>query len=603
MKNLILLLLVLTGSFRLYAQVSPDEALAVQYFQNGEYEKAAPLYEKLIAKSRNSIFYDPYFTSLLKSRNYSEAEAVARKYQKTNPDNFTYAVDIGRVLQERGEAEKASAWFDDLIRKMPANEFAIKDLAITFYRAEAYEHSVKAYVGGRKLLNDPNAFVYDLVSIYRFRKNKPMLMQEYLQLLDVNPGALTQAQNVLANILDEKADYEMLKSALLKKLQKDPQNVALTELLTWQYVQQKEFDMALRQTLALDKRLKEDGERVFELSRVLLANKAFDAAVTALNYLVAKGREGFYYIPAKVELLTTRASQLRSAKFSQPELLSLESEYKSLLEEFGKSAHTAFAIRQLANLQAFYLKKPEDAIRLLEELLELPALPPGIAGQAKLELGDIHVLGGDVWEASLLYGQVEKQFANEPYGQEGKFKNAKLAYYQGDFVWAKAQLDVLKSSTSQLISNDALNLSLTISDNLQDQNDSAALTTFAYADLLVFRNKSDEALKLLDSLNLLFPGNSLSDDILMSKARIFISRNEHEQAIKYLEQIVSTYSEELWGDDAVFMLADIFENSVNQPARALLLYEKVITQYPGSLFVVEARKRFRQLRGDLPGTS
>ena len=601
MKKIILLFIITMASAGLKAQLSTEEALAVQYFQSGEFDKAAILYEKLFNKTKNVNYYDPYFTCLLRLKQFEEAEKLARAMLKRTPDNFSYSVDIGRIYQERGEQERATDWYNTLIKNMPANEFAIKELAITFYRAEAYDFSIKTLLTGRKLIKNESAFTYDLLSLYRYRKDKPMLIQEYIVLLGANPEALSQAQNVLSNILENKDDYDLLKTSILRRLQKEPQNIVLTEFLTWQYIQQKDFDMALRQTLALDRRLREDGNRVFELSRLLLSNEAFDQAIEALNYLVSKGAEGRFYIPAKIDLLNTKTRQLTAVKFSKTDLLALENDYQSLLNEFGRSSGTVFAIRQLANLQAFFLQKPEDAAKQLQKLLELSGVPANITGQSKLELGDIYILTGEVWEAALLYGQVEKQFANDPLGQEAKYKNARLSYYQGDFVWSKAQLDVLKSSTSQLIANDALNLSLLISDNLQNENDTAALKKFTEADLQIFKNQPEIALAILDSLNILYPGNSLADDILMAKSRIFIKNNDLNQALVQLQEIIDRYSTDLWGDDAIFILADIYETRLNQPGKALELYQKIITEYPGSLYVIEARKRFRHLRGDKLG--
>ena len=601
MKKIILLFIITMASAGLKAQLSTEEALAVQYFQSGEFDKAAILYEKLFNKTKNVNYYDPYFTCLLRLKQFEEAEKLARAMLKRTPDNFSYSVDIGRIYQERGEQERATDWYNTLIKNMPANEFAIKELAITFYRAEAYDFSIKTLLTGRKLIKNESAFTYDLLSLYRYRKDKPMLIQEYIVLLGANPEALSQAQNVLSNILENKDDYDLLKTTILRRLQKEPQNIVLTEFLTWQYIQQKDFDMALRQTLALDRRLREDGNRVFELSRLLLSNEAFEQAIEALNYLISKGAEGRFYIPAKIDLLNTKTRQLTAVKFSKTDLLALENDYQSLLNEFGRSSGTVFAIRQLANLQAFFLQKPEDAAKQLQKLLELSGVPANITGQSKLELGDIYILTGEVWEAALLYGQVEKQFANDPLGQEAKYKNARLSYYQGDFVWSKAQLDVLKSSTSQLIANDALNLSLLISDNLQNENDTAALKKFTEADLRIFKNQPERALAILDSLNILYPGNSLADDILMAKSRIFIKNNDLNQALVQLQEIMDRYSTDLWGDDAIFILADIYETRLNQPGKALELYQKIITEYPGSLYVIEARKRFRHLRGDKLG--
>jgi outer membrane protein assembly factor BamD (BamD/ComL family) len=215
-----------------------------------------------------------------------------------------------------------------------------------------------------------------------------------------------------------------------------------------------------------------------------------------------------------------------------------------------------------------------------------------------LELGDVYVLADEVWDAALIYGQVEKQFPNESLGQEAKARNAKLAYYRGDFAWAKIQLDVLKGATSQLMANDALNLSLLMSDNLQNESDTSALKKYAYADLLIFKNLPEQALNLLDSINILYPKNSLADDILMAKAKIYIAKNNYPEAISQLQKIVTDYPTDLWADDAVFMMADIYETKLTQPDKAKELYQKIITNFSGSLYVTEARKRFRNLRGD-----
>ncbi len=601
MKKIIFFLILIISSLGLKAQLSSEEALAIQYFQSGDFEKAAMLYEKLFNRTKNTSFYDPYFNSLLKLKQFNEAEKLSRSLFKSNPENFTYSVDIGRIYQEKGDQEKALEWFNTLIRTMPANEFAIKDLAITLYRAEAYDFSIRAFITGRKLLNNENAFNYDLLSLYRFRKDKPNLIQEYINLLSTNPEALPQAQSVLGNILEGSEDFNQLRTSILRRLQKEPQSIVMTEFLTWQYIQQKDFDMALRQTFALDRRLKEDGNRVFDLSRLLISNQAFDQAIESLNYLVSKGANNKYYIPAKIELLNVKTRQLTSIKFSKENLIHLENDFNALLNEFGRSSGTVFAIRQLANLQAYYLEKPAVAAQQLEKLLEINGLPSQIIGQIKSDLGDIYILTGEVWEAALLYGQLEKAYANEPLGQEARYKNAKLAYYQADFIWAKAQLNVLKSSTSQLIANDALNLNLLISDNLQNEADTAALRKYAYADFMIFKNQSDKALTILDSISVLFPGNSLADDIFMAKSKIFIKNNDFNQAIEQLMGIIENYPTELWGDDAVFILADIYETKLNQPAKALELFQKIITDFPGSLYVIEARKRFRKLRGDKLG--
>lgn len=601
-KLLVFLSFFFWGVENLTAQIQPsDAALAFQYYQNGEYEKAVVIYKKLFQQKKRTGLYDQYFNALLKVKAYDDAEKLVRNLLKDDPGNYIYAIDVGRLYQERGQPEKAKDWWENLIKNVPANEFAVRDLATNFYRVEAYDLSIKAFLNGRKQLNNEDIFAFDLIGLYRFRKDKPMLIHEYLNVLTKTPEVMHQAQSVMSNLFEENSDYDLLKAAILKRLQKDPQNVGLSEMLTWSFIQQKEFDMALRQIIALDKRLKEEGDRVFDFSRVLVNNEAYETAVDALNYLVAKGPENRFYVPAKIDLIGAKTKLLAEEKLDSKEVAALEIEYQTLLQEFGKNSRTAFAMRKLANLQAFHMDKLKEAEALLEELLEIPGLTPQVIAQTKLELGDIYILTGEIWEANLLYAQVEKRFANEPIGQEAKFRNGKLSYYQGDFTWAKAQLDVLKSSTSQLIANDALNLSLLITDNLQNETDSAALRMYAKADMLISIGKDDAAVRILDSIDSKYPGHSLTDDILMSRARIFIKQADYAGAAASLQKIIDNYSFDLWADDAIFTLADIFETKLHQPEKARQLYQRIITDFPGSLYVIEARKRFRNLRGDSLG--
>ncbi|MBC7913760.1 MAG: tetratricopeptide repeat protein [Pyrinomonadaceae bacterium] len=601
MRKILVTILFLAHTFLGQAQTAPDDVLALQYYQNGEFEKAVTIYQKLFNQNKGQTqYYDTYLNVLIKLKRYDEAEKLVKKMTAIYSDNFNYQVDFGRILREKGQQDKAADWYDNMIKKLPKDESIIRELSVTFYRADAYDFSVKTLLNGRKILNDESAFAFDLIGLYRYQKNKAMLVQEYINMFSTTPEPqlTNQAKGVFSALFESAADYDILKMALLKKLQKEPENIALSEMLAWQFIQQKEFDMALKQMIALDKRLKEDGERIYQLSSILYDNKAYQQSIEGLEFLLSKGPNNPYYVSAKMQILYTKNTMLTSGKFDAAQLAQLEKEYLSLLNELGRTKNTVFAMRQLANLKAFYLNKPKEAEALLEETLRIPGLPNNIIGQVKLELGEVYILTGEVWEANLIFGQAEREYANEPIGQEAKFKNARLSYYQGDFIWAKAQLSVLKSSTSQLIANDALNLELLITENTESVADSNALKKFAKADLLIFNNQLDKALKTLDSIPVLFPKNSLEDDILMSKAKIFQKQNLLDKTIEQLQLIVTNYKSDLWADDAIFMLAEIYEGSLKNPAKAMEYYQKLIIDFPGSLHVTEARKRYRNLRGD-----
>ncbi|TZF82262.1 tetratricopeptide repeat protein [Pedobacter sp. BS3] len=598
MRLLLAILICISIAISASAQYSADDALAAQYYRNGDFEKALTLYQKLY-NNNASLYYEPYLNSLLQLKQYAEAEKLTRKLSKTYPDNYTYAIDYGRVLQQKGEQKQAEDWLNGLIRTMPASEEDIRNLATAFYRTENFEYVVKTLLNGRERLHNNDAFAFELVSVYRFTKNKPMLVEEYLNIMSKNQALLPQAEKVMASVFDDNKDYDLLKTALLKRIQKEPQNTAYAELLTWQYLQQQQFDMALKQAIALDKRLNENGERIYDMAGIFMANNKYQEATQALQYVIGKGEGNPNYIPAKVQLLNCQYQLLTTGStFSAAQLQQLEAGYLELLSKYGRSVSTAFAMKQLAHLQAYHLNKSAEAETLLKELIALPRLPASMLAQAKLDLADIYIRDNSPWEASLLYGQVEKQFPGDPLAQEAKFRNARLSYFMGDFTWAKAQTDVLKGSTSQLIANDALNLSLLIAEHSDNPADSMALKHYAYADLLIYKGRLDEAIASLDSITKEQTGTSLADDILMAKAKIYQQQHNWQQMVNALQEVTSNYSTGIWADDAWFMLGDIYQHQLNDTKKAADCYQKILTDYPGSLLLAEARQRYRLLRGD-----
>lgn len=593
-------------SFSVKAQISrnnqsfinEESALAIQYYRDGDYEKAVVLFEKILLNPSNQGYFDVYFNTLIKLNRYDAAEKLVKKFVKQNPGNDAYPIALGKLYQEKGDVGAANKIFNEIIAKLPKEEFKIRNLANNFYRFENYDLAVQTFKQGRKLLGDDKLFAPELLNIYRFKKDKPMLMQEYLDILASIPQLLPQAESTLSMIFEDKNDYQIFQTAILRKIQKEPDAEVYINLLTWNYIQQQEFDMALRQLIAFDKRTKADGGTLFNAVSTFVDNGAYETAVKAYEYLLTKGKESLYYLPAKIEMLNTKYNLQTSGKYTAVELAVLAKDYQVLLEENGKNKNTLFAIKKLANLQAYYLNQPGNAEKSLEEALQLPGINPSDIGQLKLDLGDVYILTNQPWEAFLVYEQVSKQFEGQPIGNEARFRSAKLSFYQGNFDYSNGQCQVLKAATSQLIANDALNLSLLISDNIQTPTDSNALKMYADAEMLLFRNLPMQAVKKLDSIAIAYPENGLADAVLMSKARIYIKSGDFQKAADLLKKVTDNFKDGIWTDDALFTLGDLYEKKLNDMAQAKSYFQKLITDYPGSMFSAEARKRFRNLRGD-----
>ncbi len=602
MKHLIFILLTCCLSTTIWAQNNIDEALAYQYYKQAEYEKAASLLEKLFNRTRNDAYFDIYCNSLLKIKKYDEAETLTKRLVKQFPQKINYQIALGRTYQESGRTAEANKIYYNAIQNVPKNEFQFRDLANQFYKFEAFDMVINTFLQGRKVLDNEQLFTFELLSIYRFKKDKSALIAEYLNILPSNPQLISEAQSVLANLFESNNDYQVLQSALLKKIQKDPQNETFTELLIWQYIQQQEYEMALRQLIAQDKRTKTSANLLFNTAYTFTTNKAYATAIKAYEYLLAKGPENEWYLPSKIQLINAKYELAVQGKIDQTAIKALADEFSQTISQYGINNQTIFALKKLSYLQAYYLNNLAEAEKTLEQALKVPGLPAMEIGQLKIDLGDIYVLNKQPWEAVLIYEQVAKQYDNLPIASEARFRSARLSFYQGNFKFAKSQVDVLKASTSQLMANDALNLSLLISDNLQSKNDSLALMMYADAEMLQFISNATAALKKLDSINIAYPNNSLADDILIAKAKIFIKNNDFASAETNLKQLISLHTTSIWIDDAIFILADLYETKLNNIEEAKKLYQQLITDFPGSMLNAEARKRYRNIRGDNLGT-
>ena len=428
------------------------------------------------------------------------------------------------------------------------------------------------------------------------------MVDAYLDCVDYDYFNITTVQSKFQNVLADDPDDEIseyMRVALLKRIQKDPEKIYFSEMLLWLSIQNEDFDMALMQAKAIDRRLGEDGDRLINLAEIALANKDYDVAIKAYKYILKKGNNNFMYLDAKIGLLY--AHYLRTSESierNEDDLKELETEYLQTLDEFGRNSSTISIMQYLGHLQAFYLDKPDDAIEILQEAINLPNSPPRNVAECKIELADILLLTGDIWEAKLLYAQVEKAFKLDPLGYEAKYKNAQLSFYIGEYDWAKAQLDVLKAATSKLIANDALKLSVLISDNLDADSSTVALGMYGKADLLLYRNKEEEALATLDSILQLATYHPIFDEVILKKAEIRIRQQHFEEAAILLNELLDNYAYDITADNALFMLAQLNEKQLNDQDKAMELYQRLLNDYPASLYAVEARKHFRLLRGD-----
>ena len=433
---------------------------------------------------------------------------------------------------------------------------------------------------------------------YLYNGQKEPMIEEMLK-YGLIEGNQDYVKATFQDNLKTELEIDMLEMALYSKVQRFPTEQYYVDILIWHLMQQKEFTKAFIQTRALDRRLKQDGQRVFELAQTALVNRDYKSAIQMYEYVMKEYPQGQFYTYARRNALFCKEEVVKTSfPVNINDIRSLIKDYQGLFSDLGRNVKTMEALRNTAQLYAFYLNEKDTAITVLETAIMIAGSDNTFRDRCKLDLGDIYVLKNEPWEATLLYSQVEKSQKEEYLGQEAKLKNAKLHYYNGEFDLSKEVLDILKKATTREIANDAMQLSLLIQDNIGLDTSEVAMKEYANVDLLLFQNRNSEAILVLDQIFEKYKSHSLADDILWLRANTNLKINQPQKALEDLELLRKNYNFDILADDALFLEAKIYEENFQQKDKAMELYREILQKFSGSIFGAEARKRFRNLRGD-----
>jgi len=600
-KQIISFLSFLTFFFVANAQTDPLVQGRILTEQN-KLEEAADIYRQLYDRGPLATdVYDEYLNVLLLDKNYKEAEKLVLRHLKIKPQEAMLFLDLGNVHALAGKTKKAEEQFDQALKMINGDDLLTTKMANRFIGLKQEFYAIKTYERAIEIIRNPYFYSTPLARLYA---KTGQLDKAIDAILSVGPMQMPGVEDTKTTMLEllgnEPKKLQLTQKALIKRINEQPENTWYTEILTWLYTQKDDWEGALIQIQALDERNQEQGSRLLDFARTSRKEQQYAISIKALDAVTEKGKELPMYAIAKAERLNVQMEQLQhNAAFKAEEVSLLSKEYEQFFLEFPQYFNTE-TLRDYAMLEAQYAGNVQKAIDLLQTAIQKPGTRTEFNGWAKLQLGDYFLLAGKIWDASLTYSQVDKAFREDMLGEEARFRNAKLAYYRGDFDWAQGQLSVLKASTSELIANDALYLSVLITENIPPDSNLVPLERFAYADLLLFQNRDKEAALLLDSIATAYPKHPLNDDMLLLRARMAVKHKEFPKALNYLKEIFEKYDKDVLADDAIFKTAEVYEVYLKQPEQAKLFYEKLIIDFPGSTYVQTARQKLAALQNTTP---
>ena len=592
MKHLVILFISL---FCLVSFAQVDPALAKDYYQKGAFEKALVLYKKLLKTSRSSPDYTLKVIECHQQLNQLKAAKEFIETQILQSWHPQFLVELGYNYQLQKKPKLASSNYDQALLIIEQQPEYVYGVGQRFESHSLLTQAIQAYEIG--LAVAPNAaYYYQLAGLYAAQQNIEKMMERYLDYVQTSPPYMNQIMRLLADYISEdsrKPYNQLFKKVLLKKLQAAPDPL-WNQWLGWLYVQQNEFSKAFIQEKAVYRRSPKSFQGLINLAVLANEQNAYEIALNIFEFIVQNATDTRLLILANCKLLEL---QLEIAKDSKiyPEI---NASYLELLDRYKLGQQSIELQLSYAQFLAFYDKKLDTASTFLKIALKenLPALT---AAKLKMMLADVFVAQNKFNQALLYYTQIQLAVKNSPLAQQARFKVAKTSYYKGDFDWAETQLKVLKSSTSQLIANDALELKLLITDHKAIDSLHTALKRYAKADLLMTQKKPKEAILVLDSILENHKADPIIDQVLLFQAHVYESQKQYVKAASNYLLIIKNHKEEILIDDAYFYLAELYRTQLKDSEKAQHNYESIIFNHEDSIHFVEARRQYRILRGDL----
>jgi len=590
MRNLIFLLLLVVGA----SAFAQSELLAKNYFNQGEYEKALTIYEKLYRKSPGRL---DYLKALVESNqqleNFEESERLLNERLNSTRSLPQLYVDLGYNYSLQNLDIEASKNYDLAIEAVKSRPNYVFIIGKSFENYNLLDQAVIVYESAMELNPDLD-FNGQLARIYGEQGKLEEMFSKYIDLIEKNPSSRTKAQYDFSLYITEDVSNEaniVLRKILLQKLQENP-NILFNELLSWLFIQQKDFKKAFTQEKAIYKRTGEDLRSIGDLAIIAIADKDYENAESIVNFLIENATtpeaklQGHQYL-MKIALESTPPDEYPK----------VERQFEDLFETFGLGRSTYLLQIDYNHFIGFKMGKKEAALENLNMLLK-EKLTSYQEARVKMELADILVYDEKFNKALIYYSQIQKKVQSHVLAQEARFKVAQTSYFKGDFQWAQIQLDVLRKSASQLIANDAMQLSLMIRDNSLEDSTQTALKKYAKADLMAFQQKYDEAILALEEITINHKGEKIEDEALLKQGEIFEKTGQYLKAEANYLKLIEFYNDDILADDAHFRLAKLYQNQLQQPDKAKELYEQIIFNFADSIYFVEARKKYRLLRGD-----
>lgn len=598
MKKVFFILICLLTFTNLYSQTPIELEQARMLKDKGDVNASIDMYKEFIKQYKNNkdlyLLISDCFLELGEDKN---AESYLKKAIKQFPDDYKIKVALYILYEQTNQHNKKDKLFKNILSSLKANNYEIQTLGNELITKKHWSEAKVIFLKGRELIFDNTAYSWQLSNIFFQEGDYQNIAKEYLIQLENNPKTLKQIETNILGLITNNQDFApIIEKEWETYWKKNKNNPYFAQFGIWLYSQTKQYDKSFELAKQIDNKFEEEsGATMLSFGEDMLNSNNINYALKAVNYMLKKGKESAFYQRCRALSLSLSYKQfIENPIKSESDFNRLEADFMAFFKEFSFSKESFEIILQIGNFFAFHINKPQEAVDMLEEAIN-KGLSTNQKGEIKLLLAKIYNRYGDMWQASLYCSQVEQDCKNSYLADEAKLLKALFSYYNNEIPWALSQFKALRSSTTKLIANDAMSYSILIEENIDQDSTYNGLRLFANAEKELEYNNPELAKAYLDTLTSSYIHHPLFDDVFLLKAKINIAVNNFDKAKEYLNESLKKYPYELTADDALFLLSEICLNKTNEKALAKELLEKIILDYPNSIYVTEARKLLKEL--------
>ncbi len=580
-----------------------NEQLAQYYYDKGDFEKALVSYQELSNNlPSNPFYFQRKIDCMQQLLQFDPAEKEIQD-RLARSKQSTLLVELGYNFQLQKNEAKAKKYYDEAIDRIRKNPNEVYGVANTFEKKVLLEYALKSYLTAVEMVPTFD-FKYQTALLYGQLGRTDEMIANFLEEAFENQQSAHMIQNQLTRYMSKDEDSkfnESLRKALIVRVQKN-QDVFWNQFLSWFYMQQKEFGKAFIQEKAIYKRNPESLTNILSLGQMAIEEGNQEVATEVMNYVLENTTDVELIVRAQSYLL-----QMRMEKAQEKDFPAINSQFDALLKQYGTTPVTLSLQLKQAYFASFIMKNPTEGKAIIKRAMEMQ-LNQFDQAQCKMELADILLSEEKFNQALLYYSQIQENLQNNVLSHEANLKSAKTSYFKTDFEWALKQFKELKSASTQLIANDALEYFLLINDNTVADSTQTALKQFAKGDYLLYQNRNQEAIAQFQQILKSFKGQDsrampeqakqIESVTLLRLGRLYEKLGDNTLALAQYEDIIEHHNDGIYVDEALYFSADIYNKQLQQPDKAKVLYEKIIFSHQDSIYFVDARRKFRELRGD-----